>query len=511
MSENMVVMVFTDLVNSTAIIKQLYHGDTIARDRTYHETILKPHRQRVENTIGKYGGRKVDTQGDSYFLVFTNPIEAVRWAVEIQTSHSSDPIITPLGSLLVRIGMHVGSPLSQDDNLVGYDIHYASRVGALATGGQILLSEAMAALVRAASINNCRLHYHGERDLKDIGKESIFEFLYAEKQPQPLKEGIKVTLDTNREISEEDTKSVTLLREQHDGTLIDSSGELGNIPKPIKENRPQKFIIVKVVPLLLVLLPTLVGITKIDSSFIPGLCNLLGKCVQANENSNRTFSCGRYQKSYATNVYNRQSGEYIPFINWGSGYLSQSRCQTVSDRLESEYKNDRLNYITSGRMNGQKVICTATTKGGSCRGLLFTLRPQDDADEVLGQIFEIRMLGSNRPIEQSSGLVDNAKEIAVKIILELPVSTKSEVREIKIAIVGSGIIVNKEKSTKTYTVLLSKQIAVDANTNKVITFDGKEHTITFVSELGKGIDIQLLQFHSDRDYPIAKFGNSDPN
>lgn len=259
MSENMVVMVFTDLVNSTAIIKHLSDEDTIARDRIYRDTILGPHRQRVENSIAKYGGRKNGTEGDSYFLVFANPTEAVRWAVEVQNSHTSDPIVTPLGPLAVRIGMHIGSPLSQGDNLVGYDIHYAARVGALATGGQILLSEAMAALVRAASIKGWKLHDHGERDLKGIGKEPIFELLYADKKPQPLKDGIKVAPDTKRKNRGGETKAVT------------SGVE--------KRHRPQINRIAWFVPLLLGS-ATLVGIVGMNSSYIPDLCDRLSICAQ---------------------------------------------------------------------------------------------------------------------------------------------------------------------------------------------------------------------------------------
>lgn len=132
--------------------------------------------------------------------------------------------------------------------------------------------------------------------------------------------------------------------------------------------------------------------------------------AQGNENSNRTFLCGAYQNSYATFVHNRQVGQYIPFISWSSAYFRSgghdpvSRCRTVSDKFESEYKKDRLNYITSGRMGRQTVICTSARKGGECQEVLFTLKPGDDADRVLSQIFDIRTLGSNRPVEQSSYL-----------------------------------------------------------------------------------------------------------
>lgn len=262
MSENMVVMVFTDLVNSTAIIKQLCEEDTIARDRTYNETILAPHSQRVETTLEKYGGRKIDTQGDSYFLVFPNPIQAVRWAVEVQISHATDPIVTPLGPLSMRIGIHIGNPLPKGDNLVGYDIHYASRVAAFGNGGQILLSEVMAALVRAASIRGWRVYRHGERDFKGIGNEPIFELLYADKQPQSLKDEpaiIKVAPDTKQKNQKKENQRITSGIEKRQRTPI----RMGFL-----------------IPLLLMPLLGVVAIFIINPADISNLCDVFPICAQ---------------------------------------------------------------------------------------------------------------------------------------------------------------------------------------------------------------------------------------
>jgi len=184
----MVTMVFTDLVNSTALKNHLEGSDITARNRLYRDTILFPHRERVENTIANYGGRKVETIGDAFFLVFPNPIQALLWAIAIQKSHAEVPIPTPLGSLQLTIGMHTGCPLADGNNFIGQEVDYAARVAALASGGQILLSEATATFVRDAHIDEILLHSHGDRNLKGIGEATIFEVLYDNKQPQPLKQ-----------------------------------------------------------------------------------------------------------------------------------------------------------------------------------------------------------------------------------------------------------------------------------------------------------------------------------
>ncbi|HEY9295068.1 MAG TPA: HEAT repeat domain-containing protein, partial [Phormidium sp.] len=184
----MVTMIFTDLVNSTAVKNHLPGSDITARNRIYRDTILLPHRERVENTLASYGGRKVDTIGDAFFLVFPNPIQALLWAVLIQKSHADAPIPTPLGSLQLTIGMHTGCPLADGDNFIGQEVDYAARVAAQASAGQILLSEVTATYVRDARIDGILLHSHGNRHLKGIGEAALFEALYDNKQPQPLKE-----------------------------------------------------------------------------------------------------------------------------------------------------------------------------------------------------------------------------------------------------------------------------------------------------------------------------------
>jgi class 3 adenylate cyclase/tetratricopeptide (TPR) repeat protein len=189
MSADLLTLIFTDLVDSTAVKPKLIGDDIGARNRVFFEDILTPHRQRVEAMLADFGGRVVKTEGDAYFLVFTDVARAAGWAVAVQVSHHSDPIVTPLGPLLVKMGMHVGRPLAVGDDFIGQEVDYAARVAALAQGGQIVVSEAAAALLRAADIRGIAVHAHGVRELKGIGPVPVFELLYAGRQAQPLKEG----------------------------------------------------------------------------------------------------------------------------------------------------------------------------------------------------------------------------------------------------------------------------------------------------------------------------------
>lgn len=82
----------------------------------------------------------------------------------------------------------------------------------------------------------------------------------------------------------------------------------------------------------------------------------------------------------------KTNGEQQVWIQWQSrafekaGYDPLRRCQEVSSRLENYRKNNLLNFITLGRMNGQNVICTGS-QPGICTNLIYTLQP-DEKDPI---------------------------------------------------------------------------------------------------------------------------------
>lgn len=121
-----------------------------------------------------------------------------------------------------------------------------------------------------------------------------------------------------------------------------------------------------------------------------------------------TFFCGSDGVNPVT--YAGTARGNVPIVRWqshyfsGSGYTPQQRCQEVSGRFQTYYNNGTLNYITTGIMNSQPVVCTSSTNGGGCSGLLFTLRPNDNASQVVQQLFNVRA-GAAGPINQSASRV----------------------------------------------------------------------------------------------------------
>ena len=188
MTKHLVSIVFTDLVKSTAVKSLLPGRDIEARNQAYLATIEEPHRRRIVADLETAGGRLVKNTGDGYLLVFADPGKAARWSIGVQHSHQVEPIATPLGPLEVKIGLHVGSPLPNphdSDDFIGQEVDFAARLCDGASRGQVLVSEPAAALIRAAAIAEVKIHPHGVRDLKGIGRVPVFELLGENQRPRP--------------------------------------------------------------------------------------------------------------------------------------------------------------------------------------------------------------------------------------------------------------------------------------------------------------------------------------
>lgn len=89
--------------------------------------------------------------------------------------------------------------------------------------------------------------------------------------------------------------------------------------------------------------------------------------------------------------------EKIEFIAWksqafqNSGYSAEKRCQTVTERFQYHSDVGNLRYITTGKINNQKVICVAKSKNSNCisGGLLLTLESKDNPKKVLTELFNV--------------------------------------------------------------------------------------------------------------------------
>jgi ABC-type transport system substrate-binding protein/class 3 adenylate cyclase len=160
-----VTFLFTDIEGSTRLLKQL--GDRYAE-------VLDEHNRLLREAAAERGGREVDTQGDSFFFVFGRANAALEAAVAAQRALAGHP--WPEGAVVrVRMGLHTGEPVVGGERYVGLGVHRAARIGAVAHGGQVLLSNATRELVED-EVGGVAVRDLGLYRLKDIDRpERLFQ------------------------------------------------------------------------------------------------------------------------------------------------------------------------------------------------------------------------------------------------------------------------------------------------------------------------------------------------
>jgi predicted ATPase/class 3 adenylate cyclase len=158
---------FTDIEGSTAMLRRLGGSD--------YGQVLADHHALIRAALAAHDGKEVDTQGDAFFAVFSSPTACVAAVIDVQRALEARE--WPGGEhVRVRMGVHSGEAATTAVGLVGLDVHRAARVGAIAHGGQVLLSESAAVLVRDSLPPGAALRDLGAQRLKDLGRpEQIFQ------------------------------------------------------------------------------------------------------------------------------------------------------------------------------------------------------------------------------------------------------------------------------------------------------------------------------------------------
>jgi class 3 adenylate cyclase len=158
---------FTDIEGSTRLWEQ--HGDAMRRALAQHDALLR-------DSVERWGGAVVKTIGDGMLAVFDEPAAAMAAAIGAQEALES-AVWGDTGALRVRMAVHCGPATERDGDYFGTTLNRAARIMALAYGGQILVSEAVAVLVRETKLaDGAKLRDLGEHRLRDLSQvERVFQ------------------------------------------------------------------------------------------------------------------------------------------------------------------------------------------------------------------------------------------------------------------------------------------------------------------------------------------------
>jgi class 3 adenylate cyclase len=136
-------ILFTDIVDSTRLTQEL--GDSAAMQ------VLRGHDSIVRSAVGRFGGSEVKHTGDGIMAAFAAASQAVGAAVEVQRK-LHEHRASEQSSLHVRIGLAVGEPVTEQDDLFGASVQQAARLCAYAQPDCILVSTGVQDLCRGKGI-----------------------------------------------------------------------------------------------------------------------------------------------------------------------------------------------------------------------------------------------------------------------------------------------------------------------------------------------------------------------
>lgn len=141
-------IMFTDMVGYTALMQT---------DESQAKRLRDRHRQVLKDVIPGHNGEIIQYYGDGTLSIFDSAKEAVEGASEIQKLLQTEPQV-PL-----RIGIHTGDIVHDDEGVFGDGVNIASRIESLGIPGAVLLSE---------SVQN-ELKNHPGLQTKSLGRFSL--------------------------------------------------------------------------------------------------------------------------------------------------------------------------------------------------------------------------------------------------------------------------------------------------------------------------------------------------
>jgi len=129
----------------------------------------------VGTAVGAGGGVLVKSrgEGDSHFCVFERPVDAVAVALALMQSLAEGP-------LRIRVGIHTGEVELRDGDYYGRTVNRAARLRSAGNGGQVILSDVTAGLVKEALPSEASLKDLGTHRLKDLAEaETIWQLAHS--------------------------------------------------------------------------------------------------------------------------------------------------------------------------------------------------------------------------------------------------------------------------------------------------------------------------------------------
>jgi class 3 adenylate cyclase len=147
-------ILFTDIVDSTARARD-------AGDASWKRTVAM-HDDVVRSVLVGFGGREVETAGDSFLVVFDTAEGAIRCGMALVGALAAI-------QLPIRVGIHSGEVATSGDDVRGLAVHTAARIVDQAGAGEVLVSGTTRDLAEGAT--GLTFESQGRHRLKGLERE----------------------------------------------------------------------------------------------------------------------------------------------------------------------------------------------------------------------------------------------------------------------------------------------------------------------------------------------------
>jgi len=124
-SRQLAAIMFADIVGYTALMEE---------DESLAMSFRERLKNKLEEVLNDHGGRLLEFHGDGALCSFTSTLGSVKAATALQLEMQNPPLV-PL-----RIGIHTGDVLVDDNNIYGDGVNIASRMESFAVPGSIFIS-----------------------------------------------------------------------------------------------------------------------------------------------------------------------------------------------------------------------------------------------------------------------------------------------------------------------------------------------------------------------------------
>src|SRR5712692_3472833 len=125
-------IMFTDMAGYTALGQ---------KNESLSLALVEEQRKLLRAVFSRHNGREVKTMGDGFLVEFSNAMDAVRCAYDVQRASREFNISQPGDQrITIRIGLHLGDVVESQGDISGDAVNIASRIQSLAENGGICLT-----------------------------------------------------------------------------------------------------------------------------------------------------------------------------------------------------------------------------------------------------------------------------------------------------------------------------------------------------------------------------------